>query len=639
MAVIECRGLYKDYSGTVVLRSVDLEVREGEHLALVGPNGAGKTTLLRALAGEDEDYRGGVALKPGARLAYLPQHVEPPGDGTALDFLASDAAAAEARVRAAEEALAAAREREASRLLADYQAALDAWEELGGARAVERAGRALALVGLAGRERTRARDLSGGERGTLALAKALQGNPDLLLLDEPGNHLDFRGLAWLEDFLAQFRGAVLLVSHDRSLIDRTATRVVELEGGRARSWTGGYSEYRLSKLRLAATQGADWQASRKRIARLEEMVNRAAVLAAAFTKRQVKANGSLGQKLRARRRQLERAKAESVAKPELGSTAIRARFDGRGAGDVRSDFALIVDGYSKAFGPRVLFEDASFEVRRGERVALVGPNGSGKTTFLRELAFGHDWENGPLRVVPGMKIGYVAQDRDGFERGRSIADEFARLGATGHETRRLLRDFGFADDDPEKLADSLSGGELNRLQLARAIRSGANFLVLDEPTNHLDLDARESVEERLAEYDGTILVVSHDRYFLSKVAERVVLVEDGCFVEFEGSVDELRASYGPPARREGAGGFERGRRGGVSIEERGRALALAERSGATGSPDRVEERILALEEEKGALERRIRAAFDARDFKGARRLSNELEELHRDIERQYAKWA
>ncbi|OHD37566.1 MAG: hypothetical protein A2087_01160 [Spirochaetes bacterium GWD1_61_31] len=527
MPLLECRDLYRDYAGTVVLESVSLAIQPGDRIGLVGPNGAGKTTLLNALAGVDDDFRGSRIAAPGLRIGYLTQHVEPQGDQTALDYLLADHTRAAAALRVAEESLSVAGPAGLATAMKRYEAALEKFEVLGGDFAVERAGRALALVGLPGREGVRAAALSGGERGTLALARVLQGNPQLLILDEPGNHLDFWGMAWLEDFLVNLKSALLVVSHNRMLLDKVVGRIVELEQGRVKEYSGDYSAYRLEKLRNAATQGAEWQASRKKIARLEAMVERCAVMAAAFTKRQVKSNGSLGQKLRARRRQLEREKSWAVERPELGATAITAAFSGRGAAEVKSDYALLVDGYSRAWGSLELYRDASFEIGRGERVALVGPNGCGKTTFLRDLVDRHDWQNGPLRLCPSMRLGYVAQDRDGFRRGRSVRGEFADLGARENDIRNLLRDFGFGRGDPDRAIDTLSGGELNRLQLARAIWTGANFLVLDEPTNHLDIDARESVEDALAEYDGTLLIVSHDRYFIEKLATRIVELENG----------------------------------------------------------------------------------------------------------------
>ena len=644
MALIECHGLYKDFAGTVVLGNVDFAIQPGEKVGLVGSNGAGKSTLLNILTGSDEDYRGALVRSPAIRLGYLPQNVEPPGEETALDYLIAEAFAARMALRKAEEALASASdEREGARLMKAYELAYERHEALGGDFAEKGATRALALVGLAGRETTRAASLSGGERGTLALARALQGKPDLLILDEPGNHLDFWGLAWLEDFLASCPAAVLIVSHNRMLLDRTVSRIVDIRGGRSSSFSGNYSAWRLARLREAAAQGADWQASKKRIERLEEMVRVAAVRAAAYTKHSAKSNGSLGQKLRARRRQLERAKAAATDRPELGSTAITASFAGRGAADAKSDYALIVDGYSRAFGERILFDGAGFDVLRGERVAIVGPNGCGKTTFLRDLVDEGSWDSATLRLCPAMKVGYVAQDRDGFRRGRLIREEFASLGASEAGIRGLLRDFGFGRDDPDRRIDSLSGGELNRLQLARAIFLGASFLILDEPTNHLDIDARESVEEKLLEFDGTILVVSHDRYFLDKVAERIVFVHDAKFEAYEGSFSGFWAEQGA-SLRPGAVKAAAGQAGGSSVGTAGgavlgrsRAMARA-KAARPGEGETLEARIIELEDRKGRLEADAKAAFDRRDFRLARSLANELEELHRDIDRLYSKW-
>jgi ATP-binding cassette subfamily F protein 3 len=631
MALLECRELYKDYSGTVVLESVSLAIHAGDKVALVGANGAGKTTLLNLLTGRDDDYKGTIARSGDLRLGYLSQHVEPPGDGSALEYLLEDAQAAEARVRRAECSLAEAGEREMPRALSEYQKAIEAYEAFGADFAEERASRAMALVGLGGKERTPARALSGGERGILALAKALQSRPNLLVLDEPGNHLDFWGMAWLEDFIAGLGEAVLIVSHNRMLLDRCVKRVIELEQGASKEYGGDYSTYRLEKLRNAATQGEDWQASKKKIARLQEMVNRYASMAIGHSNW---AGAMYGQRLRARRHQLEREKAAATERPDLASSAITAAFSGRGAADVKSDYALIVKDYSRAFGERPLYRNAGFDVLVGERVALVGPNGCGKTTFLRDMVDSGSWEHPHLRLCPSMRVGYVAQDRDGFTRGRTVREEFWELGARENDVRALLRDFGFGRGDPDRMIDTLSGGELNRLQLARAIWSKANFLVLDEPTNHLDLDAREAVEDRLAEYDGTILVVSHDRYFLEKVATRIVYVRECAFEPFEGTFTEFwrstGASLAPGAVKVASGAEDRAH----AMERARKARAATADSGET-----LERRIVELETGKESLERRIKAAFDKREFRLARKLSNELEELHQDIERLYARWA
>ncbi len=636
MSLLECRDLYRDYAGTVVLQSVTMAIHEGDRIGLVGPNGAGKTTLLNALAGIDDDFRGSRIAAPKLKIGYLAQHIEPQGESTALEYLLAESVRATATLRAAEEALSTAVEKTLPALMRSYERALEAFEDAGGDFAEERAGRALSLVGLGGREHVRAASLSGGERGTLALARTLQGNPGVLILDEPGNHLDFWGMAWLEEFLVNQKAAVLVVSHNRLLLDRVVEKIVELDGGKVKEYSGDYSGYRLEKLRNAASQGADWQASKKKIARLEEMVQRFAVLAATHTNQ----GGSVfGQRLRARRHQLEREKEHAVDRPTLGSTAITASFSGRGAAEVKSDFALIVDKYSRAWGENQLFGNASFDVLTGERVALVGHNGCGKTTFLRDLVDGHDWENGPLRVSPGMKLGYVAQDRDGFRRGCTVREEFESLGAKEGEIRALLRDFGFGRGDPDRAIDTLSGGELNRLQLARAIWTGSNFLILDEPTNHLDIDARESVEDRLAEYDGTILLVSHDRYFIEKVADRIVFAGNGRFEPFEGTFSEFWLESGAlSAGRSAAGKGKSAGKPSGEVMNRNNSILRAKKTVIGSAAASLEEKIMVLEEKKSRLERHIKEAFDKRDFALGRKLSNDLQEALEEIERHYTKW-
>jgi ATP-binding cassette subfamily F protein 3 len=628
MPLLECANIHRDFQGTTVLDSVSLQVDPGEKIGLVGPNGAGKTTLLRILAGFDDDFRGTLSRKAGLRIGFLSQHIEPAGEGTALDFLLDGAREAEKALRIAEEALSEATGKELGAAMTRYQAALDRWETLGGDEAENRARRSLALLGLPGRENTRAASLSGGERGTLALARALQNRPELLILDEPGNHLDFWGMAWLEDFIASSKEAVLLVSHSRALLDRCAGRILELEGGKIAEYSGGYSDYRLKKLRDAASQGEDWQASRKKIARLELMVQRAAVLASAH------ADKAYGQRLRARRHQLEREKESATDRPTIGSSSITASFSGRGAADAKSDYALIVKGYSRAFGDRALFDGAGFDVLVGERVAIVGPNGCGKTTFLRELVDSGAWDHQSLRVGPSMRVGYVAQDRDGFARGRTVRQEFESLGARESELRGLLKDFGFGRGDPDRNIDSLSGGELNRLQLARAIYTRANFLVLDEPTNHLDLDAREAVEDKLAEWDGTILVVSHDRYFLEKVASRIVYVEGGRFEAFDGGFGEFWAETGASLRPDA---FAKSSK---APEARAKSVERAhKRRDSDVESKTMEARIIELENSKESLERKIRERFSKRDFAEAKRLARDLEALQAEIDRCYAKWS
>ena len=389
MPLLECRNIYKDYGGEMVLASVSLAMEPGSKTALVGRNGAGKTTLVRILLGRDDDFRGSVLRAPGLRIGYVPQHIEPERGVTAGAWILEATLAARAELGRLEEDMAAATGDVLDSLLERYGALREAYDGRNGDEAEGEAERWLERAGLPGTADREAARLSGGERNVLALIKALMSNPDLLVLDEPGNHLDFWGLSWLEDFLRGLPKAVLLVSHNRWLIDRVADRVLEIEGGALTEFSGGYSAYRLEKLRRAASQGSDWQADRKRIERLEELVRRFEQIARA------RPDPAWGKRLRARRSQLERERQSATEKPVLDGRRIEMDF--RDA-ESRSDIALDVRGYSKSFGDRVLFSSACLDVLTGERVAIVGRNGSGKTTFLEELVKRGSWDDGVLRV-------------------------------------------------------------------------------------------------------------------------------------------------------------------------------------------------------------------------------------------------
>ena len=339
--------------------------------------------------------------------------------------------------------------------------------------------------------------LSGGERNVLSLARAVLLRPDLLVLDEPGNHLDFDGLARLETFLEEFDGAVLVVSHNRWLLDRVVTRILELQGTRLTEWDGNYSQYRLTRLRRLVAQQADYAANQKRLAALEALVQRFAQIA------RNNADPAWGKRLHARKTQLARAKSQAVERPVLPT----ARISISGSNEAtRADIALSVRGYSRGFGDRVLFRDAALTVACGERVGLVGPNGSGKTTFLRDVVETAAWESRTLRIGPSLRVGYCAQHQEVFDPSRSIMEEFLSLGALNRkEVFAAVARFLFGWDDLDKRIADLSGGERNRLQLARIILLKANFLILDEPTNHMDIASREAIEESLTEFTGTVL--------------------------------------------------------------------------------------------------------------------------------------
>lgn len=624
MAIMEIIGLSKDFGGTPILKNVSLTIEPGEKVALVGRNGCGKTTLLRVAMGLDDDYKGVVRTAPGARLAYVRQKAPDflPGESAAA-YVCRDALERRAELERLAETMAGANERAAAEALARYAALREAYDDDGGDAAEEAADRLLQKAGLGHRADAAAETLSGGEKNVLALVRAVRRMPDLLVLDEPGNHLDMAGLAWLEDFIATLPCAVLLVSHDRRMLDRVVTSVLELETGGLTRYAGTYSAYRLARLKQAAGQGQDWQADRKRIERLEALVRRFADIARS------RPDPAWGKRLRAKRSQLERVRAEATERPDLGDRDARVSFLGEAS---KADLALRIDGYAKAYGDRVILEPSGFTVMNGERVALVGPNGSGKTSLVRDIVEFGSWDDERLRVGPSMVVGYCAQAQEVFDPGRTVEEEFLKLLPTRKDALAHLGRFLFSWDDLDKRISSLSGGELNRLQLARASAMRANFLILDEPTNHLDIPTREAVEDALADFDGTVLVVSHDRYFIEKVAERIVFIDRRRLVEYEGGFAEYWRDVGSAGLSAGRRSTPRG------LEGRGRSTASSGASRGSGESEGLEQRIEAMEREKERLERASATAFDERDFKRAKAVAAELERHNAVLKKLWAEY-
>lgn len=606
MAIIETMGLGKEFGGRWICSDVTLSIEPGEKVALVGRNGCGKTTLIRMLVGEDNDHSGVKRRQPGARVASVSQ--QPPayrGLETAAEFVCRDAIDHRHELERLAAEMEHADEQAGRQLLRRYGDVREAYDAEEGDMAEESAARLLDRAGLGHRADVPAASLSGGEKNVLSLVRAVRRMPDLLVLDEPGNHLDMAGLAWLESFLASLPCAVLLVSHDRRMLDRVVTSVLELEDGHLTRFSGNYSAYRLERLRQAAGQGQDWQADRKRVERLEALVRRFAEIARS------RPDPAWGKRLRARRSQLERVKAEATERPDLGNRDAQVTFLGEAS---KADLALRVAGYTKSYGELAIIESSGFTVMNGERVALVGANGSGKTSLVRDIVEQGSWDNPVLRVGPSMVVGYCAQAHEVFDSQRTVEAEFLKIVPTRREAFAHLSRFLFTYDDLDKRIDSLSGGELNRLQLARASALKANFLILDEPTNHLDIPTREAVEDALAEFEGTVLVVSHDRYFMEKVAQRVVFIDDRRFVEYEGDFDEYWRDVGSRAIAHRTTGAR-------TIEERGRRERPKASSGDAG----MEQRIERLELEKQELEKAAAAAFDARDYRRAKQIATELE--------------
>ncbi|MCH7697422.1 MAG: ABC-F family ATP-binding cassette domain-containing protein [Chloroflexi bacterium] len=624
MELLRVQNVVKDYGHVAVLEDVSFKVTSGQKLGLVGPNGSGKTSILRMLVGEEPVSGGAIVRAPGLKLGYVPQLVEHNAQNRVIETVLREHGELERRLRDAERRLASAASGELSAVEQSYEAASQAYEQAGGDRVPSRAIEMLDSLGLAGRSEELVGTLSGGEKNVLSLVRALLAEPELLLLDEPANHLDFEGLAWLESFLAGYRGAVLIVSHNRYLLDRVVDEILHLEDGRVRQYTGNYTSYRTTLLREKISQGRDYVVNQRRLAQLEELVKRFEVMARRT------GDAKWGKRLRARRSQLSRERAQAVEKPAEESSSMRPRVDEEAS---HADIALQVRGYSKAFGALVLLEDAELHIAAGERVALIGPNGSGKTTLLRDVMKHGAWDHPTIRIGPSLRVGYCAQEQEVLDNDRTVFNQiFGDGNITRDETHTLLARYMFGPDDYEKRVGSLSGGERNRLQLAKVLNKNPNFLILDEPTNHLDIPAREAIEEVLADFKGTLLLVSHDRYFLDKVAGRVVELRDRKLVSHIGSFSEYWAEQQAALRPERARATTRGRR-----RERVRRVN-PQAEAMSREPSALDRQIADVEREKMALEKRVSEAFTRGDHREGSRIANELERKSAELERLFAQW-
>lgn len=619
MLVADFQNVAHNYGIHEVLQNASATISTGQRIGLIGANGSGKTTLLRLLLGEETPAGGTVVVPKQVRIGYVPQHVEYEDDETVWDCVAQEYTAVSERLRREEARLAEVSSEDMEAVFQRYQQARDDYDRIEGDRFPQQAEAMIDALGLKGKMDQKVGLLSGGEKNVVSLTRALLQEPDLLVLDEPGNHLDYEGVAWLEDFLSRFKGAVLIVSHNRYLLDRVVNGILHLENGALTYYDGGYSDFRATRLRNLLAQQSDYIANQKRLAQLEDLVKRFAAIA------RVRTDKSWGKRLRARRAQLEREKKDAVDRPILGPNKINVAFQ---SDATNARIALQIRGYGKAFGDRVLFRDAELDIHGGERVGLVGPNGTGKTTLLRDIIAHGAWDHDVIRIGPSFKVGYSSQQQEVLQDDRTVLDEIrSSAPLTVKEAFALLARFLFSHKDADKLIGDLSGGERNRLQLARLMLLKPNFLILDEPTNHLDIPASEAIEEALDNYDGTILVVSHDRYFLDKVVERVIEVRDQALVSYPGNFSEFWH-----ARQEERAAVV-GR-----VTKRGKYRAKQQQRDVTEDADALEQRIQDAEQEKEELEKLMEEAFEQRDRREGHRLERQLKQLTTLIESLYEKW-
>lgn len=526
--ILACHNINKSFGDHVIVRQGSFHIEEREKAALVGVNGAGKSTILKMIVGEELPDGGDITLARGKTLGYLAQHQDLLPGGTIYEELKSareDIFEMERRIRAIELELKSLTGRELEERLETYNRLQSEFDARNGYACESEIVGVLKGLGFSEEDFSKKTDtLSGGQKTRVALGRLLLTTPDILLLDEPTNHLDLNSIAWLETYLINYPGAVFIVSHDRYFLNRVVTKVVEIENGEIRMYSGDYKAYSEKKQQL-------------RDARLKEYFNQ---------QREIRHQQAVIEKLRSFNREKSIRRAESrekmlekitpVEKP--ADTASEMHFSLEPS-CVSGNDVLTVEHLSKQFDGQPLFTDVSFEIRRGEHVAIIGDNGTGKTTLLKILNQVVPADSGTFTLGAKVKIGYYDQEHHVLHDDKTIFDEISDAYPSLNNTqiRNTLAAFQFTGDEVFQEIRSLSGGEKGRVSLAKLMLSEANFLILDEPTNHLDIASKEILEEALNNYSGTLLYVSHDRYFINSTASRILELVNRTFVNYIGNYD------------------------------------------------------------------------------------------------------
>ncbi len=636
MTLLSVGGLTKYYGAELIFEQLNFQVARGEKIALVGVNGAGKSTLLKIIAGHERADAGRVAAARGIRTAYLAQEVRFSGERTLwqeMEHALTALRELEAQIQALEPVIADTDAPGWEQAMERYGELTARFEHMGGYEVEPRIKRTLQGLGFhESQYHQRLAQFSGGQKTRAALAAALLADPDLLLLDEPTNHLDMQALEWLEQFLRSWDGTLIVISHDRYFLDRVTKRTLELAFGRLEDYPAGYNRYLELKAERLERRLKEYQAQQEFIARTEEFIRR------------YKA-GQRAREARGREKRLERLKRDHGLQRPQEQAKLRLFLDSQ----LRSgELVLALDGLVIGYpgnrrqesDPRVLLRAEGLAIHRGERVALLGPNGSGKTTLLRTILGELRPLQGQPRLGHQVQIGYYAQGHDVLNWNATVLEELTRVSPTLGEpaARNLLGRFLFSGDDVFKRIGDLSGGERSWVALAQLTLLPGNLLILDEPTNHLDIGAREALEAVLKEYLGAILFVSHDRYFIDALADRIWHVEQGRIREYLGGYSdfvvarEAAAALPPPApaRAEAAPAVAAAPPARTaSPEERQRKRRLAA----------LEAEVALLEQELGRLKADLEQASAARDITQVTTLGTQYAELERLLADKYDQWA
>jgi ATP-binding cassette, subfamily F, member 3 len=520
----------------VIFRELNWEVQHDQKIGLIGPNGAGKSSLFKLIRGEHSAEKGGTVIKAkGVTVGYLPQHPEFEPERTAIALALEGnprLAEIESELHRIENKLGDPAvyndPRSLGRVLDGQHKLLEEFEALGGMNYDSRVRELLRGLGLPESDFERPiRALSGGQKKLIGLARLMLARPSVLLLDEPDNHLDMPGKAYLEKLILDYPGAVVIISHDRYILDAVATHIAEIEDGRISTFTGNYTEYIMDKEERVARQEELYKVQQREVGRLEAAIKRYALWGKIYD------NEDFARKAKSMQKRLD--KMDKVEKPVLERRKMDLALNGwRGSNQV-----LEMEDVAKTFSHRRVLNNINFLIRHGERAGLIGANGAGKSVLLRLILGREQPTNGEIKIGPSVKVGYYAQEHETLDFNQTLIDA-VRLSGNMSESNAVsfLIRYLFTYQQATQRIGSLSGGERSRLQLALLVLSGANFLLLDEPTNNLDIASAEVLENALNDFNGTVLVISHDRYFLDRTVNRIFALENTTITEYTGGYSD-----------------------------------------------------------------------------------------------------
>ena len=613
MIDIAVNELNKYYGSNHVIRGISFDINSGEKVGLLGKNGSGKTTLFKAITGEEHYESGSISKASGKKVEMLAQIPEFGGNDTSEDVLRSSFAETNTIFNAMKKI-----ESNTDPAAFDkYGHLMEEYERLGGYETEVRLDKVCGGMNIDDRLRNSLfNQLSGGERARVNLAHILLRDCDILLLDEPTNHLDLTSLEWLEGFLQNFPGTVIVVSHDRVFLDRVVTRIIEIDDGKANFYSGNYSFYAEEREQRFLTQAEQYKQQQRKISQLEAAVKRQRIWAQINP-----SNTGLAKRALAMEKRIERM--DKVEKP-IAARKLDAEFN---SGGYASKEIVSFDSVCKSYGEQIIAYDLEHKILRNDRIAIAGANGCGKTTLLKMMMGEEHPDSGGIRISPNVKIGYMSQIIVFDDINATVLDVLcAETGETAEKARSILARFHFFASDVTKKVSVLSGGEKSRLKLCLMMQKNINFLLLDEPTNHLDIASREWIENALTDFEGTMLFVSHDRYFLYKFAEKIWSMKNGVITQHNCGIEEYTEDLRNSARTSPKSDSKK--------RKASKTKAVLPKSTAVS----IETQIAELELELDGINADIEADLIAADFEKIKALCAKKNQLDEQIEALYSKW-